>query len=97
MSLVAPHWQANAVVLSRAARHQRGRPAGAAHRALGVVADQQAGGAILWTATLPAFCIVAVALLTRWLSEEETEALTAGLNRLLKPPMSAWPPRSGLR
>jgi cytochrome c oxidase assembly factor CtaG len=71
--------------------------AGAGHRVFSVVADQQVGGAILWTLSLPPFFIVAVALLSRWLNEEGSEALTSGFDRLLKPKTSAWPSRPGLR
>jgi putative membrane protein len=70
---------------------------GAGHHVLGVVADQQVGGAVLWAAGLPPLTIVAIALLFTWLGEEESDSLTAGFDRLLKPPKSAWPSRPGLR
>lgn len=70
---------------------------GTGHRVLGVVADQQVGGAILWAALLPPFFITAVALLARWLKEEESEALAAGFDRLLRPRTRGWPSRPGLR
>jgi cytochrome c oxidase assembly factor CtaG len=69
----------------------------AAHHVLSVVADQQVAGAVLWMGLLPPFVIVAVALFARWLDDEEAEALTAGLNRLLKPPKYTWPSRPGLK
>jgi cytochrome c oxidase assembly factor CtaG len=71
--------------------------AGAGHHVFGVVADQQVGGGVLWVLSLPPFFIVAVALLSRWLKEEGSEALTSGFDRLLKPKTSAWPSRPGLR
>ena len=37
-----------------------------------------------------------IALLIRWLNDEESQALTAGFDRLLKPAKPAWPTRSGL-
>jgi putative membrane protein len=70
---------------------------GAGHHVLGVVADQQIGGAVLWAASLPPFVIMTVALILRWLNEEESGALTAGFDRLLRPPPSAWPSRPGHR
>jgi len=71
--------------------------AGPAHRVLSVVADQQVGGAVLWTLSLVPFFAVAVALLMGWLNDEGAEALTTGLDRMLKPRTSAWPSRPGLR
>jgi putative membrane protein len=62
-----------------------------------LVYDQQTGGAELWTLMLPAYVTVGIALLIRWLNDEESEALTAGFDRLLKPAKSAWPSRPGLR
>ena len=70
---------------------------GAGHHVLSVVYDQQAGGAVLWVLVLPVYVTVGVALLIRWLNDEETEALTSGLDRLLKPAKPAWPSRPGLR
>lgn len=71
--------------------------AGPEHRVFSVVADQQVGGAVIWVlALLPSFA-VAVALLLRWLNEEGSQALTTGLDRMLKPRTSAWPSRPGLR
>jgi cytochrome c oxidase assembly factor CtaG len=71
--------------------------AGPGHRVLSVVYDQQAGGAVLWVLVLPAYVTVGVALLIRWLNDEESQALTSGLDRLLKPAKPAWPSRPGLR
>jgi cytochrome c oxidase assembly factor CtaG len=70
---------------------------GPGHRVLSVVYDQQAGGAVLWVLVLPAYVTVGVALLIRWLNDEEAEALASGLDRLLKPAKPAWPSRPGLR
>ena len=67
------------------------------HHLLTVVADQQVGGAILWVLVLPPYIIAGVALLLRWLNDEEAEALALGFDRLLQPPKSAWPTRAGLR
>jgi putative membrane protein len=67
------------------------------HHLLTVVADQQVGGAILWVLILPTYIIAGVALLTRWLNDEESEALATGFDRLLRPSKSAWPTRTGLR
>ena len=71
--------------------------AGPGHRVLSVVYDQQTGGAVLWVLVLPAYVTVGVALLIRWLNDEEAQALTSGLDRLLKPAKPAWPSRPGLR
>jgi cytochrome c oxidase assembly factor CtaG len=67
------------------------------HHVQSVVFDQQTGGAELWTLMLPVYVTVGIALLIRWLNDEESEALTAGFDRLLKPSKSAWPSRPGLR
>jgi cytochrome c oxidase assembly factor CtaG len=67
------------------------------HHLLTVVADQQVGGAELWVLVLPSYIIAGVALLVCWLNDEESEALALGFDRLLRPPKSAWPPRTGLR
>jgi putative membrane protein len=69
---------------------------GPGHRVLSVVYDQQTGGAVLWVLVLPAYITAGVALLIRWLSDEEEQALASGLDRLLKPARPAWPTRSGL-
>jgi cytochrome c oxidase assembly factor CtaG len=68
---------------------------GAAHHVMTVLDDQQLAGAILWMGMLPPLIIAAVALLMRWLDDEESEALTAGLDRLLVRRQSAWPARPG--
>ena len=70
---------------------------GAGRHLISVVYDQQAGGAVLWVLVLPVYVTAGVALLIRWLNDEETEALTSGLDRLLKPAKPAWPSRPGLR
>lgn len=67
------------------------------HHDLSVIGDQQLGGAVLWVIALIPFSIAAVALLMRWLSDEESQSLATGFDRLLKPPKSAWPSRPGLR
>ena len=51
---------------------------------------------MLWVLVLPVYVTAGVALLIRWLKDEEAQALTSGLDRLLKPAKPAWPPRSGL-
>jgi len=73
------------------------RYAGPAHRVLSVVSDQQVGGSVLFAVALPPLIVVGVALCIRWLAAEESEALNAGFDRLLKPRASAWPSRPGLR
>lgn len=70
---------------------------GAGHNVMSVLADQQVGGAVLWVAALVPLGVVAVALLIRWLNDEESQTLATGIDRLLKPPTSAWPSRPGLR
>jgi cytochrome c oxidase assembly factor CtaG len=67
------------------------------HQAVGVLADQQLAGAVLWTLMLPSYVIAGIALLVRWLNEEDANAVGAGLDRLLKPAKPAWPTRPGLR
>jgi cytochrome c oxidase assembly factor CtaG len=64
---------------------------------LTVLDDQQLSGAVIWMGMLPPMIIAAVALLMRWLDDEESEALTAGLDRLLVTRQSAWPARPGAR
>jgi cytochrome c oxidase assembly factor CtaG len=68
-----------------------GRPAAA------VLADQQAAGGVLWVLMLPSYAIAAVALILRWLGDEESDAFGSGLDRLLKPAKPAWPSRPGLK
>lgn len=69
---------------------------GAGHHAQSVLYDQQAGGGVLWVLMLPAYVTVGIALLIRWLNDEESQALTAGFDRLLTPAKPAWPSRPGL-
>jgi putative membrane protein len=70
---------------------------GAGRYLISVVYDQQTGGAVLWVLVLPVYVTAGVALLIRWLKDEETQALASGLDRLLKPAKPAWPSRPGLR
>jgi cytochrome c oxidase assembly factor CtaG len=70
---------------------------GAGHNVMSVVADQQVGGAVLWMVALVPFGAAVVALLIRWLNDEESQTLAAGIDRLLKPPKQTWPSRPGLR
>ncbi|HUY50800.1 MAG TPA: cytochrome c oxidase assembly protein [Streptosporangiaceae bacterium] len=67
------------------------------HHLLTVAGDQQLGGAELWVLVLLPYVIAGVALLVRWLNDEESQALTLGLDRMLRPPKSAWPTRTGWR
>ena len=67
------------------------------HHVMTVLDDQQLSGAVLWMGMLPPLIILAVALLTRWLSEEESADLSAGLDRLLTPRKNAWSARPGIR
>jgi cytochrome c oxidase assembly factor CtaG len=63
-----------------------------------VVDDQQLAGAILWMGILPPMIAAAVAVLMRWLNDEESRALSAGMDRLLTPRSpAAWPSRPRLR
>jgi putative membrane protein len=55
---------------------------GAEHRVLTVVADQQVGGAVLWMGILPPLIIASVALLLRWLDQDESDELSRDLDRL---------------
>jgi putative membrane protein len=68
------------------------------HHVMTVVDDQQLAGAILWMGILPPMIAAAVAVLMRWLNDEESRALSAGIDRLLTPRSSAaWPSRPRLR
>ena len=67
------------------------------HHLLTVTGDQQLGGAELWVLVLLPYVIAGVALLIQWLNDEESEALSVSLDRMLRPSKSAWPTRSGLR
>ena len=69
--------------------------AGPAHHVLTVLDDQQLAGAVLWMGMLPPLIITAVALLARWLGDEESQALSAGMDAMLAPRRSAWPSRPG--
>ncbi|MGP7996459.1 MAG: cytochrome c oxidase assembly protein [Streptosporangiaceae bacterium] len=64
---------------------------------LTVTGDQQLGGAELWVLVLLPYVIAGVSLLIKWLNDEESEALSASLDRMLRPSKSAWPTRTGLR
>ncbi len=67
------------------------------HHLLSLVFDQQAGGSELWVLVLVPYMIAGIALLVQWLNDEESEALTLGLNRILRPSKSTWPTRTGWR
>jgi len=67
------------------------------HQTTSVLSDQQLAGAVLWVLMLPSYVIAGIALLVRWLNEEDTNAVGAGLDRLLKPAKPAWPSRPGVR
>jgi putative membrane protein len=67
------------------------------HHVMTVLDDQQLAGAVYWMGMLPPLIVAAVALLTRWLSEEESAELSAGLDRLLIPRKNAWSARPGMR
>jgi putative membrane protein len=67
------------------------------HHLLTVTGDQQLGGAELWVLVLLPYVIAGVSLLIQWLNDEESEALSASLDRMLRPSKSAWPSRTGLR
>jgi cytochrome c oxidase assembly factor CtaG len=67
------------------------------HRLFSVAGDQQLAGAELWVLVLLPYVIAGVALLVRWLNDEESRALTLGLDRMLRPSKSAWPTRTGWR
>jgi putative membrane protein len=71
------------------------------HHVMTVVDDQQLAGAILWMGMLPPMIAGAVAVLMRWLNDEESRALSAGIDRLLTPRSSAgsaaWPSRPRFR
>jgi cytochrome c oxidase assembly factor CtaG len=67
------------------------------HHLLSVVFDQQAGGSELWVLVLVPYLIAGIALLVRWLNDEESQALSLGLDRMLRAPKSTWPTRTGSR
>jgi putative membrane protein len=68
-----------------------------AHHVMTVLDDQQLAGAVLWMGMLPPMIAAAVAVLVRWLNDEESEALSAGIERLLTQRSSAWPSRPRFR
>jgi cytochrome c oxidase assembly factor CtaG len=65
------------------------------HHLLTVTADQQLAGAELWVLVLLPYVIAGVALLVRWLNDEESRALVFGSGRMPRPSRSAWAARSG--
>jgi cytochrome c oxidase assembly factor CtaG len=67
------------------------------HHLLSLVDDQQAGGSELWVLVLVPYIIAGIALLNRWLNDEESEAIGHGLDRILRPSKSSWPTRTGWR
>jgi putative membrane protein len=67
------------------------------HSVLTVPADQQLGGAELWVLILLPYVITGVALLIRWVHEDEAGAVSRGLERMLRPPKPTWPARTGWR
>jgi putative membrane protein len=67
------------------------------HHVMTLVDDQQLAGAVLWMGVLPAMISAAVAVLVRWLNDEESEDLSAGIDRLLTQRSSAWPSRPRFR
>jgi cytochrome c oxidase assembly factor CtaG len=71
----------------------------AAHHVMTVVDDQELAGAILWMGALPPTISAAVAVLVRWLNDEESEEISAGIDRLLtqRNSASAWPSRPRFR
>ncbi len=71
--------------------------ANAAHHVMTVLDDQQLAGAVLWMGMLLPVIPATVAVLMRWLNDEESEALSAGLDRLLTQRHSTWPSRPRFR
>jgi cytochrome c oxidase assembly factor CtaG len=67
------------------------------HHVMTVVDDQQLAGAVLWMGVLPPMISAAVAVLVRWLNDEESADLSAGIDRLLTQRSSAWPSRPRFR
>ena len=72
------------------------------HHVMTVLDDQQLSGAILWMGILPPVVAAAVAALNRWLNDEDSAALSVGLDRLLDQPdrggrHPAWPSRPRFR
>jgi cytochrome c oxidase assembly factor CtaG len=71
--------------------------ANSAHHVMTVLDDQQLSGAVIWMGSLPPLITAAVALLMRWLSDEDSGELSADLDRLLVPRKNAWSARAGIR
>jgi cytochrome c oxidase assembly factor CtaG len=67
------------------------------HHVMTLVDDQQLAGAVLWMGVLPPMISAAVAVLVRWLNDEESADLSAGIDRLLTQRSSAWPSRPRFR
>jgi cytochrome c oxidase assembly factor CtaG len=67
------------------------------HHVMTVVDDQQLAGAVLWMGMLPPVIAASVTVLVRWLNDEESQALSTGIDRLLTPRSSAWPSRPRFR
>ncbi len=72
------------------------------HHVMTVLDDQQLSGAILWMGILPSVVAAAVAVLMRWLNDEDSAALSTGIDRLLDEPdrggrHPAWPSRPRFR
>jgi len=68
---------------------------GGAHHVMTVIDDQQLAGAVLWMGMLPTLIIAAIAILLRWLGDEEASELSTDLDRLLTRQRSTWPSRPG--
>ncbi len=62
-----------------------------------LLSDQQLAGGELWTVVIAPFLIAAVALFSRWLSEDEAASVSSGLDKVLRPGTSSWPSRPGFR
>jgi putative copper resistance protein D len=62
-----------------------------------LLSDQQLAGGELWTVVIVPFLIAAVALFSRWLSEEDSASVSSGLDKVLRPRTSSWPSRPGFR
>jgi len=71
--------------------------ANAAHHVMTVVEDQQVAGAVLWMGMLPPMITAAVTVLLGWLNDEESLALSAGIDRLLTQRNTHWPSRPRFR
>jgi len=72
------------------------------HHVMTVLDDQQLSGAILWMGILPPVVAAGVAVLMRWLNDEDSAALSTGIDRLLDQPDQgrrhpAWPSRPRFR